>query len=204
MSSESSGANPKAWMDFLSQYLEQEIRELASSTALARATQEKKKRALPPRDQEASSDDPMLTFANAERALSLEEPFQLPQGIKRLAPGNDGDNDTQTDEDEHAPLSETHYRGVNKLANSRYQARIGWNSKCWYLGTFPTAEDAAKAYDVAADFVSRKRSKWNFPQADYSSHKLAVPPPPWVQEELSKRSSESTDVAVQSPAHKAE
>lgn len=45
--------------------------------------------------------------------------------------------------------SETGYRGVRRMRKT-FQARIGRSTALVHLGTFPTAEDAARAYDLAA------------------------------------------------------
>ncbi|WDI91916.1 HNH endonuclease signature motif containing protein [Xanthomonas campestris] len=58
------------------------------------------------------------------------------------------------------------YRGVYRPTKGNgWQAAIGHQRKVIYLGYYPTAEEAAKAYDAAAELYHGEFASLNFPKA---------------------------------------
>lgn len=64
-----------------------------------------------------------------------------------------------------SPGNSTGFRGVEKVRGaSRFNARIRVDGERFHLGSFPTAEDAARAYDAKAAEAHGEFAVLNFPE----------------------------------------
>nr|XP_020170023.1 ethylene-responsive transcription factor ERF107-like [Aegilops tauschii subsp. strangulata] len=76
------------------------------------------------------------------------------------------------------PWSSSGYRGVRPRPSGMFYAEIRSGGMRLGLGTFETAHEAARAYDVAAWRLSRPRSQMNFDDARTCQQAQDLAPPP--------------------------
>lgn len=77
--------------------------------------------------------------------------------------------------------STTGFKGVSYVkSDNRYEAKIRFHVRRLYLGRFATAEQAAAAYDIAAELAFGDFAKLNFPPCISNAHSI-YPKSPFQQ-----------------------
>lgn len=98
-------------------------------------------------------------------------PFPLPDdAILSTLHKFDSSAGSSGGEDKHrSTLRKKKYRGVRQRPSGRWAAEIRdpTREKGIWLGTFDTAEEAARAYDLKAVEFRNNKAKTNFPLSDY-------------------------------------
>jgi hypothetical protein len=80
------------------------------------------------------------------------------------------------------------FRGVRPRLNGTFYAELRAGGFCLTLGTYESAEEAARAYDATAWRVGRPRREMNFPETkSLAEAELLAPQPTLVTEEDRRR-----------------
>lgn len=104
-----------------------------------------------------------------EAALAYNEAVKkhLPKGAYLNDIGSNNNNDfepiTSTTSQHRSVNKDSKYRGVYKKYN-RFQARLNFNNRQLYLGTFDSEEEAAIAFDVKSKELYGDKALLNFPE----------------------------------------
>ncbi|XP_040245217.1 ethylene-responsive transcription factor 3-like [Aegilops tauschii subsp. strangulata] len=88
------------------------------------------------------------------------------------------------------------FRGVRERRSGAFFSEIWFGEKRLGLGTFDTAEDAARAYDAAAWRLRRPRRKMNFPDVSTSQRAQDLAPLPRLFTDEDRRCKLSISIPI--------
>ena len=96
-----------------------------------------------------------------ERESLIEEPVQNKRKRKKRNAKEEMERSKgKTVQKKGKTSDEKKYKGVNKTREGRFQTNITHRGETEYLGTYSTAEDAAKAYDKRARELGKSADEY--------------------------------------------
>jgi hypothetical protein len=120
-------------------------------------------------------DESWEVWPSKDGAVKLEPKLKHTKARAKARPGAkiEGENQQQQNQENNRHAASSSYRGVTwHKSSASYTARIRYGGSQKHIGSFQTALQAAKAYDVAARKHHGRSSSPNFPTKAEATRQL--------------------------------